>query len=406
MGNFHDRHGETQQNAYDRGNSNPSRERNRERHDCWNEERSFNRSIDNKFNVLDLGCGKGGDLPKWNKAGVDHVTFVDIAQISVEQAEARYRERNQRFGANFLSADCTKTRLLDVYPENIQGRTTQNNYQQVSSGIPKFDIVSCQFAFHYSFETEAQAECMVRNAADCLRPGGFFIGTIPDAQIIWQRLREVQMPSSSNGKAVERKCSHKFGNSVYSVEFDGSSPALVETTEGLKEELYKDRNISGKIPDSVPKFGVGYNFYLDGRVDCPEFLVNFDKLCDIADRHGLMLVAKQGFENFFKTKRNTRDGQNLLKRMQAMEPFPSRRGDMLKGNDTEDNYLAAKQYMETLKAAGVDNNFRSNILEEYKPKLEPIFILEDRGEIRLGTLSKEEWEAITLYCVFAFKKKS
>ena len=80
--------------------------------------------------------------------------------------------------------------------------------------------------------------------------------------------------------------------------------------------------------------------------------------------------------------------------------------EALKGNDIEDKYPAAKQYLDTLKADGVDNNFRGNILDEYRPKLEPIFILEDRGEIRLGTLSKDEWEAITLYCVFAFKKKS
>lgn len=46
------------------------------------------------------------------------------------------------------------------------------------------DLVSCQFAFHYSFESLPQAECMLRNAAECLRPGGFFIGTIPDANDI------------------------------------------------------------------------------------------------------------------------------------------------------------------------------------------------------------------------------
>lgn len=47
-----------------------------------------------------------------------------------------------------------------------------------------FDIVSCQFAFHYSFESVSQAECTIRNAADNLRPGGYFIGTIPDANDI------------------------------------------------------------------------------------------------------------------------------------------------------------------------------------------------------------------------------
>ena len=47
-----------------------------------------------------------------------------------------------------------------------------------------FDLVSCQFSFHYCFESLPQAECMMRNAAECLRPGGFFIGTIPNANDI------------------------------------------------------------------------------------------------------------------------------------------------------------------------------------------------------------------------------
>jgi mRNA (guanine-N7-)-methyltransferase len=45
----------------------------------------------------------------------------------------------------------------------------------------ELDLVSCQFSFHYCFESLPQAENMVRNAAECLRPGGYFIGTIPDA---------------------------------------------------------------------------------------------------------------------------------------------------------------------------------------------------------------------------------
>lgn len=45
----------------------------------------------------------------------------------------------------------------------------------------QLDFVSCQFAFHYCFETLQQAECMMKNASECLKPGGYFIGTIPDA---------------------------------------------------------------------------------------------------------------------------------------------------------------------------------------------------------------------------------
>ena len=38
--------------------------------------------------------------------------------------------------------------------------------------------------YHYSFESLPQAEQMMRNAAENLKPGGYFIGTTPDANDI------------------------------------------------------------------------------------------------------------------------------------------------------------------------------------------------------------------------------
>ena len=55
------------------------------------------------------------------------------------------------------------------------------------------------------------------------------------------------------------------------------------------------------------------------------------------------------------------------------------------------------------------NSIRQKFDKIMKSKVvnEPLFLLEDRPgrRPRLGTLSREEWEAITLYRVFAFKKK-
>ena len=125
------------------------------------------------FTVLDIGCGKGGDLLKWSKAKIDHLVGVDIAQTSVEQAKSRYnenksRQRQRYFTADFYAADCTKVDLETVYEDkNVT-----------------FDIVSCQFAFHYCFESIEQADVMLKNISQRLRPGGFFIGTTPDANEI------------------------------------------------------------------------------------------------------------------------------------------------------------------------------------------------------------------------------
>lgn len=202
--------------------------------------------------VLDMCCGKGGDLLKWDKSNITHLICTDIADVSIQQCEERYKsmvERNRKkfppmFTAEFIASDNTNGRLREHYKDpSIE-----------------LNLVSCQFAFHYCFESLRQAECMIKNAAECLKTGGYFIGTIPDANDIMKRQH-----------AAKAK---KFGNSVYEIAF------LCDT-------------------EYPPLFGAKYNFMLDGVVNCPEFLVHFPLLVKLARKFGLELVMKERFEDYF-----------------------------------------------------------------------------------------------------------
>ena len=42
---------------------------------------------------------------------------------------------------------------------------------------PCYDLVSTQFVIHYSFDKFESADRFLRNAAEFLRVGGYFIGT-------------------------------------------------------------------------------------------------------------------------------------------------------------------------------------------------------------------------------------
>lgn len=61
-----------------------------------------------------------------------------------------------------------------------------------------------QFALHYSFSEEARARRALQNVSSLLRPGGVFIGTIPDANVLVRKLRE--------GDVLTRVCSLAFGS--------------------------------------------------------------------------------------------------------------------------------------------------------------------------------------------------
>jgi len=56
--------------------------------------------------LLDLGCGRGGDLHKWADAGIKHVVGVDLSPKEIEEAKRRFRElRGKPLEVDFSQSD-------------------------------------------------------------------------------------------------------------------------------------------------------------------------------------------------------------------------------------------------------------------------------------------------------------
>ncbi|XP_038602254.1 mRNA cap guanine-N7 methyltransferase [Tachyglossus aculeatus] len=276
--------------------------------------------------VLDLGCGKGGDLLKWKKGKINKLVCTDIADVSVQQCQQRYsdmksrlRDNDYMYDAEFVAADSSKELLADKF----------------SDPEMRFDICSCQFAYHYAFETYEQADMMLRNACESLGPGGYFIGTTPNSFELIKRL--------------EASDSDSFGNDVYTVKFQ-------------KKGEY-------------PLFGCKYDFNLEGVVNVPEFLIYFPLLNEMAKKYNMKLVFKKTFLEFYDEKIKNVDNKMLLKRMQALEPYPANEHSKLVSDNMEDYEHAVK------------------------------YIKNGQTRMPLGTLSKSEWEATSIYLVFAFEKQ-
>ncbi|XP_023267638.1 mRNA cap guanine-N7 methyltransferase [Seriola lalandi dorsalis] len=278
-----------------------------------------------QISVLDLGCGKGGDLLKWRRGGINHLVCADIAAVSVEQCQSRYEDMKRKshanekiFSAQFITADCSKEVLSEKldHPELM------------------FDVCSCQFVYHYSFESEQKADMMLRNACERLKPGGYFIGTTPDAFELIKRL--------------EASDSLTFGNEVFKVSFQSKG--------------------------SYPLFGCQYHFSLEDVVDVPEFLVYFPLFEHMAKRYNMRLVMKQRFSEFSEEKVKKEHHRSLMMKMMALEPFPCEDGGR-QATDSRGEYCHAK-----------DHSSRAGV------------------RLPLGTLSRSEWEATSIYLVFVFQK--
>lgn len=137
--------------------------------------------------LLDYGCGRGGDLWKWHLAGFQDVLAYDPCASSVEEARRRLKESPWNTVRNYLF-------------------TTSVPSTQIST---EFDVVSCQFAIHYLFESHETLCNFVGFVAQALRSGGRFIGTFLDAdRVLLQpdhykhRSRAIQIICGSSSSAV------------------------------------------------------------------------------------------------------------------------------------------------------------------------------------------------------------
>ena len=107
--------------------------------------------------ILDVGCGFGGDLQKWRACGAN-INMCDPESSALE--EAKTRAKNMKIRVNFY--------LGDIFQ-------CPHRY---------FDIICYNFSLHYIFQTRDLFFDSLREIRKRMRPGGRLIGIIPDSEQI------------------------------------------------------------------------------------------------------------------------------------------------------------------------------------------------------------------------------
>ncbi|CAG9323784.1 unnamed protein product [Blepharisma stoltei] len=217
------------------------------------------------FTVLDMCCGRGGDLLKFNSAKIAFYVGIDLSHESVEKAKERFDSISPKpkFEALLISGSSCD-------PDYTISQVVNQHYDL------EYDLVSCQFAFHYIWDSEDSVRRFLYNVSEKLKPGAVFISTIPDANVVVKKLKT----QSEN---------FIFGNQYYSIKFD-----------------------TDQFPKSKGEFGLKYGFYLEDSVGesivrqegteivyVSEYLVIMDKLEEIAEEYDLELVCKRNFHYFY-----------------------------------------------------------------------------------------------------------
>tara|TARA_X000001036_G_scaffold368242_1_gene353786 strand:+ start:207 stop:1835 length:1629 start_codon:yes stop_codon:yes gene_type:complete len=126
--------------------------------------------------LLELACGRGGDLHKWKSAGYRVVVAVDKDLTAIDEAKRRVRGVENGVRADFGYMDLAEasqngdvaSKLTEMYPRSPW----------------VYDTVSIQFAIQYLCKEDKILYGFLDQVADLVRPGGTFVGTFPDGSEI------------------------------------------------------------------------------------------------------------------------------------------------------------------------------------------------------------------------------
>lgn len=239
--------------------------------------------------LIDLACGKGGDLPKWISSKLSFVFGIDKYKSNLENpingACARYLNLkktnksmpaaiflngnsgyNIRNGSAMLNDKAIKiARSLfgeGVKDENTLGKAVIRQFGKYTSG---FNISSCQFAIHYFFENPEMLQGFMRNIAECTKLNGYFIGTAYDGKLVFNMLKNKQV-----------------GESIQIID-DGKK--IWEITKNYNSENFIDN--SSSIGYKIDVFQESINQSIS------EYLVNFDYLDRVMENYGFKVIDRE-----------------------------------------------------------------------------------------------------------------
>jgi mRNA (guanine-N7-)-methyltransferase len=290
--------------------------------------------------VLDMGCGKGGDLGKWQQAPqpVDLYVGLDPADVSIDQAKERYRQMASRGGGGrggrggrggYNSRPPPRLfqgefAVQDCFGETIEKIPILRDVGFDGSGGPSrfggggFDVVSMMFCMHYAFESEEKARGMLKNVAGALKKGGRLIGCIPNSDVLSDNVEKFNAKMATKKKAAEEGKTEPSDDPDDGEIEDGEA----EETAEWGNDVYRVR-FPGKTPDDGifrPPYGWKYNFFLHEAVEeVPEYVVPWEAFRAIAEDYNLEMQYHKSFDEIWKAEKDDRILGPLSERMGVRE---------------------------------------------------------------------------------------
>jgi hypothetical protein len=159
--------------------------------------------------LLELACGKGGDMPRWLDAGFSTIVGVDFSSDNIVNPDggvySRWESRTKLLKNKPVAAFITMDASVRMFPpldelgeasaKAGQSELVSTMWGQEPAVRPElanlngvmtkgFHLVSCQFSIHYLFQDGDMLDRFVANVSRMTKVGGHFICTVFDGDKI------------------------------------------------------------------------------------------------------------------------------------------------------------------------------------------------------------------------------
>lgn len=274
---------------------------------------------DTQVRLLELACGKAGELHKWAENDIDFVVGIDLFADNIENstngAQARYRSQITKYEqgklkhvsrlpeVHFMVGDISKNMRnfnafrtesgkQDVYIPKMEALLENTKYD---IGNEKFNLISIQFAIHYLFDKKESIDGLLDNIEENLALGGLFIGTCFDGQVLWNKLKDM-----TKGEKIEAR--NDVGALIWKIRKDYINRTKEKDGTESDDEDSWDDDLVEYFPNNEESLGHSIYIYISS-IDAliQEYLVNMNYLIHELEKRNIRLLTRSDSSIFHKS---------------------------------------------------------------------------------------------------------
>lgn len=260
------------------------------------------------IHLLDLATGKGGDISKWKHNNINHVVGIDIVRDNIYNEIDGACVRRQHILKN--SPDMNITFMVGDIRRNIANGDSFTEplsikiWRDLWNTRNQYDLITCMFGIHYVFSDETTLDHFITNIDENIKPGGYFVGTCLDGQMVFDRFKDSMFGEYIRGEK-EGKVIWKLQKKYTNEEFPENSASL-----DMKVSVYMN-----SINQEITEYLVNFNYLVKKLKEKNIELIPSGLCRDLI----LSLACEGGFKSIYDKMIGVREFNTVVKGLSIAE---------------------------------------------------------------------------------------